>query len=228
MDAYAQRRAQMVATQIAGRGIRMPAVLDAMRTVPRERFVAAELAESAYDDSPLPIEAGQTISQPYIVAAMIEAAEIGPGDTVLEVGAGSGYATAVLSRIAERVCAIERQEALVPTARARLAALGYDNVDLRVGDGSAGWPDTSQFQAILVSAGAPAVPEGLKSQLAIGGRLVLPIGPPHAQQLIKVTRVDDRRYEQQVIAAVSFVLLIGAQGWPAQPAAQDTASRLRA
>ena len=209
----AQRRDRMVASQIVDRGVRAPAVLDAMREVPRERFVEADMAEFAYEDAPLAIGQGQTISQPYIVAAMIEAAEVGVGDVVLEVGAGSGYATAVLSRIAAHVCAIERHEALARSARRRLEALGYLNVDLVVGDGSQGWPGGRLFDAILVSAAGPDVPPSLKAQLAAGGRLVMPVGDSGHQRLVKLTRREPDRFDRLDIAGVSFVPLIGAQAW---------------
>ncbi|MFV0624357.1 protein-L-isoaspartate(D-aspartate) O-methyltransferase [Sphingomonas sp. ac-8] len=208
-----QQRHRMVEVQIARRGVRDPVVLAAMRTVPRERFVGAGMEEFAYADSALPIEADQTISQPYIVAAMIEAAEIGPDDCVLEVGAGSGYAAAVLGRIAGTVFAIERHETLARLARERLAALGYSNVEVRIGDGTVGLPEEAPFDAILVSAGGPDVPRALKEQLAIGGRLVVPVGEPGSQTLCKVTRRSAGRYEEEDLGAVAFVPLIGAQGW---------------
>ncbi|MDQ6679455.1 MAG: protein-L-isoaspartate(D-aspartate) O-methyltransferase, partial [Pseudomonadota bacterium] len=172
----------MVARQIAGRGITDRRVLEAMRRVPREQFVAPELRRDACADSPLPIGAGQTISQPYIVALMAEAAEIGAGDRVLEVGAGSGYASAVLSLIAAKVYAIERHPSLCDAAQQRLERLGYRNVELRCGDGSVGWPDAAPFDAILVAAGGPKVPAALRQQLAPGGRLVMPVGPSNLDQ----------------------------------------------
>jgi protein-L-isoaspartate(D-aspartate) O-methyltransferase len=214
MPDYRQLRRRMVATQLVRRGIRDPRVLAAMRTVPRERFVDAALAESAYDDSPLPIEAGQTISQPYIVAAMIEAAEIGPRDTVLEVGAGSGYAAAVLGQLAAHVYAIERHAVLVAAAERRLMSLGYRNVELRVGDGSTGWPEAAPFGVILVAAAGPDVPTALKGQLALGGRLVLPVGGASWQRLLKITRSGDGDFRREELCGVSFVPLVGAQGWP--------------
>lgn len=213
MSDPARQREQMVEEQLAGRGICDARVLDAMRAVPRERFVGEDMAALAYADTPLPIAAGQTISQPYIVAAMIEAAEIAPGDRVLEVGAGSGYAAAVIGRIAGQVFAIERHEALGRLAGERMAALGYANVDVRVGDGSEGLAEEAPFDAILVAAGGPDVPEALKAQLAISGHLVMPVGAAGSQKLCKVTRLGEDRYAARNLGAVAFVPLIGAQGW---------------
>ena len=213
MRDYQLLRNQMVDSQIARRGVVDRHVLAAMREVPRERFVAAAMAEFAYEDSPLPIGEGQTISQPYIVAAMIEAAEIGPGDRVLEVGAGSGYAAAVIGQIAEKVYAIERHEALGQAAKDRFDALGYRNIEIRVGDGTKGWPDAAPFDAILVAAGGPDVPRALKEQLAVGGRLVIPVGEEREQKLCKVTRTSDTQFAEETLGAVAFVPLIGEQGW---------------
>ena len=206
-------RSRMVETQIAGRGVRDPAVLEAMRAVPREAFISAGFEEFAYEDSALPIAEGQTISQPYIVGAMLAAAELEDGDKVLEVGAGSGYAAAVISRIADKVFAIERHAALTDAARERMRALGYDNVELSTGDGSDGWPRQAPFNAIIVSAGGPKIPQALKTQLAIGGRLVIPIGPIDEQRLVRLTRTDGDAFEQDDLGAVRFVKLIGAGGW---------------
>jgi len=206
-------RSRMVETQIAGRGVRDPAVLEAMRTVPREAFISAGFEEFAYEDSALPIAEGQTISQPYIVGAMLAAAELEDGDKVLEVGAGSGYAAAVISRIADKVFAIERHAALTDAARERMRTLGYDNVELRTGDGSDGWPRQAPFNAIIVSAGGPKIPQALKTQLAIGGRLVIPIGPIDEQRLVRLTRTGGDAFEQDDLGAVRFVKLIGAGGW---------------
>ncbi|MBY5704490.1 protein-L-isoaspartate(D-aspartate) O-methyltransferase [Rhizobium leguminosarum] len=210
---YQRMRDHMVEVYIRRRGIRDEHVLKAMRTVPRERFVAEGMAEFAYEDAPLPIEEGQTISQPYIVAAMIEAAEVRPGDRVLEVGAGSGYAAAVISQIAEHVYAIERHEALATSAKRRMADLGYGNVEVLAGDGTRGLPEQAPFDAILVAAGGPAVPEALKEQLAIGGRLVIPVGEEFSQTLCKVIRRTEISYEATNLGAVMFVPLIGEQGW---------------
>ncbi len=213
MADFAKLRDHMVDVHLARRGIRDKRVLDAMRAVPRERFVREGLEEFAYEDSALPIEAEQTISQPYIVAAMIEAAEIEPGDRVLEVGAGSGYAAAVLGKVAGSVIAIERHEELARLAAHRLAQLGYRNVDVRCGDGTTGALEQAPFDAILVAAGGPEVPAALKAQLAVGGHLVIPVGQADAQTLCKVTRLDQTRYEEENLGAVRFVPLIGEQGW---------------
>jgi len=232
IDVLADKRREMVDRQIAGRGITDHAVLDAMRVVPREAFVPEAQAEFAYDDTPLPIEAAQTISQPYIVALMASALELSPDDRVLEVGAGSGYAAAVLSRIAGEVHAIERHAMLAELARRRLRELGYDNAEVRHGDGTMGWPAHAPYDGIAVAAGGPSVPETLRQQLAVGGRLVIPVGTtPRDQQLIRVTRTSERDYREESLGAVRFVPLIGAQGWadddppPAVAAAAPSAER---
>jgi protein-L-isoaspartate(D-aspartate) O-methyltransferase len=209
-------RAQMVRTQIAARGVRDRAVLEAMRSVPREAFLPPELEEFAYADAPLPIERGQTISQPYIVALMTAAAELRPGDRVLEVGTGSGYAAAVLGRIAREVYTIERHEELAKLATERLAALGFSNVSVRHGDGTLGWPEHAPYDAIVVAAGGPKVPDALLDQLAPGGRLVIPVGQGRdVQQLLRVVRQVDGTLRQEDLGGVRFVPLIGAQGWEA-------------
>ena len=203
----------MVSRHLRARGIVDPLVLAAMGKVPREAFVPEHISEFAYEDSALPIEAGQTISQPYIVARMIELLELKPGDKVLEVGAGSGYAAAVLSRIAREVYAIERHEELATEARERLKALGYTNAEIIFGDGTRGLPAQAPFDAILVSAGGPKVPEALKRQLAIGGRLVIPVGRGVHQTLLLVRRIGEDKFEEEDHGAVTFVPLIGAEGW---------------
>lgn len=203
----------MVDVQIAKRGVRDKQVLAAMRMVPRENFVDPGFEEFAYEDSALPIGADQTISQPYIVALMLEAAELRATDTVLEIGAGSGYAAAIISRLANRVIAIERQEVLIASARARLQELGYLNVEVIFGDGTHGYPDAAPFDAIIVSAGGPRVPEALKEQLDIGGRLVIPVGESEVQELLKLTRTSSTDFEEEKLGAVRFVPLIGDQGW---------------
>jgi protein-L-isoaspartate(D-aspartate) O-methyltransferase len=202
------RREEMVRQQISGRGVRDARVLAAMRSVPRERFVPAQSAGLAYEDAALPIEADQTISQPYIVALMIEALRLGPEDRVLEVGSGSGYAAAVLSRVARRVYGIERHAALVRSARRALEALGYDNVEIRHGDGTRGWEEEAPFDAILVSAGGD-VPEALKEQLAPGGRMVIPVGrADRTQRLVALEKREDGSFEERDLGAVRFVPLI--------------------
>lgn len=214
MTDFAALRELMVERQIEARGINDPALLAAFREVPREQFVRPSYGEQAYGDHPLPIEAGQTISQPYIVALMIDAAAIKAGNRVLEVGAGSGYAAAVISRIGADVIAIERQPELVESARERLAKLGYDNVRIVEGDGTKGWPKESPYDAILAAASGSHVPQPLIDQLAPGGRLVMPIGDPGwVQQLIKVTKAADGSLTHEDLGAVRFVPLIGAEGW---------------
>ena len=204
----------MVDAQIAGRGVRDRAVLEAMRKIPREAFVAARLREQAYDDTPLAIGEGQTISQPYIVALMLEALAIAPGDHVLEVGAGSGYAAAVASRLAAHVDAVERHAVLAAAARERLARLGCANVAVHEGDGSIGWPAGAPFDAIIVSAAGPHLPAALREQLALGGRLVMPVGDRGwGQRLLKLTRTGADAFAQEDLGGVVFVPLVGAQGW---------------
>jgi len=213
---FEHARNRMVEKQIARRGVRDQRVLAAMRQVPREEFVDAGFKAFAYKDSPLPIGKGQTISQPFIVAHMIEVAEIGAADRVLEIGTGSGYAAAVASRVAAEVYTMERHEALAEVARRRLDELGYRNVEVRTGDGSTGWPEKAPFSAIIVTAGGPAPPAALKAQLAIGGRLVMPVGKdPRRQELRRIVRLGDDRFADENLGAVMFVPLIGAQGWPA-------------
>ena len=207
-------RNEMVDRQIAARGVRERRVLEALRTVPREVFVPERLAEFAYDDTPLPIGEDQTISQPYVVALMAEALEIGPGDRVLEIGAGSGYAAAVLSRIAREIYTVERHESLAREAQERMRRLGYTNVHVLHGDGTLGWPDHAPYDGIVVAAGGPEVPQALLAQLAKGGRLVIPIGPEvRTQNLVRVRHRPDDSYAREDLGAVRFVPLIGAQGW---------------
>jgi protein-L-isoaspartate(D-aspartate) O-methyltransferase len=212
MDPTTARR-RMIENHLKPRGIADPRVLAAFETVPREAFVPPELAENAYDDRPLPIEADQTISQPYIVALMAESLALSPGDVVLEIGAGSGYAAAILSRVAHKVYTIERHAVLAETARDRLARLGHDNVEVRCGDGTLGWSEHAPFDAIVVAAGGPEVPPSLLDQLAIGGRLVIPVGTSRAQQLVRVTRRSATELHREDLGAVMFVPLIGAEGW---------------
>jgi protein-L-isoaspartate(D-aspartate) O-methyltransferase len=214
MEAQTAARHEMVRTQIVARGVRDPAVVQAMRNVPREAFVRADLAEFAFEDAPLPIEAGQTISQPYIVAAMAAALELDAADRVLEIGTGSGYAAAVLSRIAAEVYTVERHEELARLAEQRCRELGYDNVHVLHGDGTLGWTAHAPYDAIVVAAGGPDVPPVLLEQLAVGGRLVIPIGPtPREQRLVRVTRAGLDGYEREDLGGVRFVPLIGEAGW---------------
>ena len=208
----AAAREQMVTNQIARRGIRDRAVLRAMLAVPREAFLPPELAEFAYEDHPLPIAEGQTISQPYIVALMTAAAELRPTDRVLEIGTGSGYAAAVLSRLAHWVHTIERIDALATLARQRLAALGYDNVTVHTGDGTLGLPSEAPFDGIVVTAGGLRLPPPLAEQLAIGGRLVIPLQNGGGQSMRRFTR-HEQGLEEENLGAFAFVPLIGTFGW---------------
>ena len=205
---YAGQRKLMVRNHIAARGIRDEAILSAFAEVPREVFVDPGMEEFAYEDTALPIPSGQTISQPYIVACMMDAAEIGADDRLLEVGAGSGYAAAVLSRIARQVHAIERHEALARQAAARIEQLGYDNCEIIAGDGLQGLPNEAPFDAILVAARFDSVPDALKRQLKVGGRLVIPVGEEDVQQLTAITRTGEDEWISQVITPVRFVPLL--------------------
>jgi len=214
MTDYAAEREAMVERQLRRRGITERQILNAFLTVPREAFVGPEYAHLAYGDHPLPIEAGQTISQPYIVALMIQAAHIRPSKAVLEVGAGSGYAAAVISRIAARVVGIERQHELVKVARERMQRLGYDNVEIVEGDGTKGWPSGAPYAAILAAASGSHIPEPLVEQLTPGGIIVIPIGSPGwTQKLVKAIKREDGTLEQSDLGGVRFVPLIGEEGW---------------
>jgi len=208
------RREIMIHSDLEGRGISDPIVLSAMREVPREEFVPEKFREQAYEDYPLPIEEGQTISQPYIVAYMVVALELSRGDRVLEIGAGSGYSAAVLSRIVSQVYTKERFASLAESAKKRLQRLGYDNIKISVGDGTLGWPEESPYDAIVVTAGAPRVPEPLLKQLVVGGRLVIPVGSDRfGQSLVRVRCIKEDEYLKEHLLAVQFVPLIGAAGW---------------
>ncbi|MGB5416429.1 MAG: protein-L-isoaspartate(D-aspartate) O-methyltransferase [Polyangiales bacterium] len=213
MDTIEQRR-RMVERHIEARGVHDSAVLDAMRAVPREAFLPENLAEFAYDDTPLPIEEGQTISQPFIVAAMAEALRLGAHDRVLEIGTGSGYAAAVLAEVADEVYTIERHRGLADQAERRLRELDYQNVHVLCGDGTLGWPEHAPFDAILVSAGGPEVPRVLVEQLAPGGRIVIPVGPDlRDQRLLRVTKDSNGQKDIEDLGGVRFVPLIGAAGF---------------
>lgn len=214
MKRFERLRRQMVRRQLAARGIRDPAVLEAMGEVPREVFVSTDQAEFAYADSPLPIGQGQSISQPYMVALMTEALELSTGDRVLEIGTGSGYAAAVLSRIAPEVFTVERHSKLARRAKTRFRRLGYDNIHVRVGDGTLGWAEHAPYDAIVVTAGGPAVPQPLLDQLVDGGRLVIPIGQSLTEQeLVRVRRSGADGYLRESLGSVRFVPLVGEVGW---------------
>jgi protein-L-isoaspartate(D-aspartate) O-methyltransferase len=202
----------MVARQLRDRGVRDERVLDAFRRVPREAFVDPDRARSAYDDRPLDIGQGQTISQPWVVAVMLEALALHPTDRLLEVGVGSGYAIALASLLVAEAAGIERVPALADAARERLARLGYDNVRVRTGDGTQGWPEEAPFDAILVSAGGREVPATLVTQLVSGGRMVIPVGGEHDQDLLLVTRDGSGEVTQRSLGHVRFVPLIGGEG----------------
>lgn len=214
MTDYSRLRERMVKRQIAGRGVRSEKVLDAMRKVPRERFLPQGQGVWAYDDAPLPIGDGQTISQPYVVAYMTEALALEGGEKVLEIGTGSGYAAAILAEIAADVYTIERIEGLAAMASAVLDDLGYDNVHVRQGDGTLGWPEEAPFDGIVVTAGGPDAPETLKQQLKIGGHLVIPVGrSTWYQVLVRISRVSETEFETEDLIPVRFVPLIGEEGW---------------
>jgi protein-L-isoaspartate(D-aspartate) O-methyltransferase len=204
----------MVEQQVASRGVGSRLVLDAMRRVPRELFVPEHLRDLAYADGPLSIGEGQTISQPYIVALMVEALCLYGGEKVLEIGTGSGYAAAVLAEIAGQVYTIERIDQLAQKAKIVLEEAGYDNVQVIQGDGTLGWPQQAPYDAIVVTAGGPEVPGSLKNQLKPGGRLVIPVGTDmYSQELLRVTRVSDSEFRSENLEYVRFVPLIGEEGW---------------
>jgi protein-L-isoaspartate(D-aspartate) O-methyltransferase len=215
MDRYVKQRMRMVDSQIRARGVRDPRLLKIMEKIPRHLFVDEALREQAYNDNPLPIEERQTISQPYIVALMTEALELTGKEKVLELGTGSGYQTAILAELAERVFSIERIAPLASGARKLLDSLNYFNVAIRVGDGTYGWKEESPFNAIIVTAGAPNIPNTLVEQLAVGGRLVMPVGGRHSQVLMKVTRLseDINDTKREELGGCRFVDLIGDHGW---------------
>jgi protein-L-isoaspartate(D-aspartate) O-methyltransferase len=212
-DRTSEARTRMVDAQLRGRGIKDQRVLAAMTAVPRDAFVPRGERPEAYEDRPLPIGAGQTISQPYIVARMTELLHVAPGERVLDIGTGSGYQAAVLAELGCRVTSIERESTLVASAQERLIGLGYDDrVHVREGDGTLGAPDGAPWDGILVAAGAPAIPEALREQLGDGRRLVIPVGSREHQELIVVTRHGDEWVERSDGPCV-FVPLIGEEGW---------------
>ncbi len=208
-----EQRMLMVTRQIQARGVRDRRVLGAIARVPRHRFVSESQLASAYGDFPLPIGEGQTISQPYMVATMTEALGLVGNERVLEIGTGSGYQAAILAELAQEVITVERIESLAKTARARLAELGYHNVQAMVGDGTLGWPEAAPYQGIMVTAGAPSAPPPLLEQLDVGGRLVVPVGERHTQILEIHTRQEQDKYRVRRETACRFVDLIGKHGW---------------
>jgi protein-L-isoaspartate(D-aspartate) O-methyltransferase len=211
---YAVEREEMVDTQLMPRGIEDEAVLDSMLTVPRHKFVPDRLEDRAYEDCALPIAEGQTISQPYIVALMVEALKPNSTDKILEIGTGSGYAAAVLSRTVYKVYTIERHEKLAEKAKDRFEELDYNNIEVRIGDGTKGWPEEEKFDGIVVSAGAPVVPESLAEQLVVGGNIVIPVGRKEGgQDLLRLTKKKDNNLAREYLGEVRFVPLIGEEGW---------------
>ncbi len=212
-DDFTKLRNRMVDEQIARRGVKDPKTLIAMRTVPRHLFVPSKLWPVAYVDSPLPIAEGQTISQPYIVALMTQTADVGPDSVVLDIGTGSGYAAAIFAHIVKQVYSIERIASLADEAKNKLEEMGYQNIEVKTGDGSQGWPEKAPFDAIVVTAGAPVVPESLKKQLKVGGCLVIPVGDAFSQQLLRIRKIGDSKFTEEIIEFVRFVPLIGKEGW---------------
>lgn len=211
---YEKARERMVRYQLQKRGIDDRRLLEAMRKVPRERFIDEKFQVLAYRDGPIPIGRGQTISQPYVVALMTQALQVKPGDRVLEVGTGSGYQAAVLAEMEARVLSIERHDQLADMARRRLKDAGYENVTVISGDGSLGLPGEAPFDGILVTAAGPTIPTPLLEQLKVGGHLVIPVeDKPARQSLVRVTRREDGRYERKELGKVAFVPLIGQEGW---------------
>jgi len=210
---FERQRAQMVAEQLKARGIGDTAVLNAMSQVPREHFVPSAYVEHAYRDGPIPILAHQTISQPYVVAYMFSTLSLQPADRVLEIGTGSGYAAAVLSRIVQEVFTVERHHALVEYARERLSDPAYDNVHILHGDGSLGWPEYAPYDAIVVAAGGPHVPPALQQQLAVDGRLIMPVGKRKGQRLVLVRREGPEAFIRESLVTVRFVPLVGEEAW---------------
>lgn len=208
------QRSHMVADQLRRRDITDPLVIEAFSHIPREAFVPAHLREHAYDDAPLPIGNGQTISQPYVVAMTVQSLRLRGNERVLEIGAGSGYAAAILGAICREVDTVERIEELAHTAAARLAQLGFANVHVHHADGTLGWPPNAPYEAIAVAAGAPRPPRSLLEQLAVGGRLVIPHGLAEYQRLVRITRQSSTSFIEEDLGDVRFVPLVGAEGWP--------------
>lgn len=212
-DEFFYLRKRMVEEQIKARGIRDARVLDVMVKVPRHLFIDEALRSRAYADSPLPIKEEQTISQPYIVALMSEALELKGEEKILEIGTGSGYQLAILAELAKEVYSVERMSVLASEAEKKLLSMGYKNVFIRVGDGTLGWKEKSPFDAIVVTAAAPDVPEPLVEQLGVGGRLVVPVGSEYTQDLLKIRKVSYSKTRTESLGGVRFVKLIGKKGW---------------
>ncbi len=213
LDLFAEKRERMVREQLIRRGIHDKRVLDAMRKVPRHLFVPPEMVDEAYNDYPLPIGQGQTISQPYIVALMTEALELKGDEKTLEIGTGSGYQTAILAELCKEVYTIERILSLLNRAKEVLRKLGYKNIFFRAGDGTLGWPENKPYDAIIVTAAAPKIPQPLLDQLADNGRLVIPVGDRFSQELIKVTKKSKDELIKENLGGCRFVSLIGIHGW---------------
>ncbi len=212
---FSAMRANMILTQLKERGIKDTAVLQAMNTIPREAFVDAAYKGMAYQDNPLPIPANQTISQPYVVALMLSLLALKPEHRVLEVGTGSGYAAAILSQLVKAVYTIERHQTLVDYAQECLKTIGCENIFIHHGDGTLGWPEHAPFDGIIVAAGGPVIPTALRQQLAIGGRLIMPVGKEQRrQELIRLTRISQEQFRKKNFGPVAFVPLIGHEGWP--------------
>lgn len=209
---YERQREEMVRSQIEARGIKEPKVLSAFREVPRHLFVSEALSDQAYGDYPLPIGEQQTISQPYIVAEMTQALELGDNDRVLEIGTGSGYQAAILAQIVYRVYSVERIRSLYLKARSLFDKLHYHNIVTKYADGTKGWQEESPFDAIVVTAGAPEIPNVLVEQLVEGGRLVVPVGNQHTQELVKIYR-EEKNIHQKNLGGCRFVKLVGEHGW---------------
>lgn len=212
MDTLADKKKSMIDSQLKSRGILSLEVLKAMSVVPREKFVSPEFIEVAYNDGPLTIGSGQTISQPYMVAMMTEALMLKKNDRVLEIGTGSGYQTAVLQEISAHIYTVERISSLAESARKLLCSLGYSDISIKVGDGTLGWPEEAPFDAIIVTSGSPSVPETLISQLSDGGRMIIPVGKRNYQRIIRIIRSDESYSKEEMISCV-FVPLIGKYGW---------------
>jgi len=212
MDTLESKKSSMIETQLKSRGISSSEVLRAMSVVPRHKFVSSEYSEAAYNDGPLSIGSGQTISQPYMVAMMTEALMLSKNDKVLEIGTGSGYQAAVLREITSNIYSVERISTLAEKAENLLTLLGYNDIKIMVGDGSLGWPEQAPFDAIIVTSGSPGVPETLMSQLNDGGRMIIPVGSRSSQRIIRIIRAGDNYNKEEMLSCI-FVPLIGKYGW---------------